>query len=842
MGNTTWLTVNPVANKLDVKLAHAPVVTPDGTLDVVINLTDAQGRPQSGEVALWLVDEAVLSLRREKSLDPLEAFIEPVFSRISLRDSRNLAFGSLHTRENSGGDGGDFDDDDGLGRMTVRQNFKTVPYWNPSIKVDRSGQATVRIRMSSDLTNYAVRAIAVSGPDRFGTARGRVSVRLPVIVQPALPRFVRLGDRIKAGGIARVVEGPGGAGSWSIRASGLTVKSAASGQIQLDAARPVPLIADLQVETPPFTPDGRLQWDSVSVRMSVMRSADRAGDAFEVKIPVLPDRHFIEEALFARIDKRENFTWAALPEPARANTVLSHLLISDNEYLPKIISAMTNQVRYPHTCTEQVVSQTYPFLVYTDVWEKYGIAPPDPSVAENVNRTVEFLKTAQHSDGLFGYWPGTPGYVYLTAYIVDFLTEVGNANKTLRQPFAFDQTMYALAIEALKRSLRSDYARFVSGHAAHERTAALAALSRSGHLDIGYARELTAAARELDIQGMSNVFQAIAGKKDALGSEHAALEKRLWESVIFAERQGAEAFAGFQRPGAPVGARMHSSDAVVLASFVSAVSSSQPVDNRNRQRMPLVVDALVKMGGAADAWGSVHANSVSLLALRGFVDNVGITTNNTFDFNDGAASRRLTMDGAFSQHWSSDKAGGITYTGQPDRAFWAKFSRRYMPRDLGSSAEPQQRGFAVRREMIRIHKDAPPARTAIDKGGNTLTFTTGDIVEEHVQVVNPETRLFVAVSVPIAAGFEPMNPRLENASSDARPMNRSTNEGDYRAFFDDRVVYFFERMEQGTYNFYFRTQAITEGEFSHPPAKAEMMYQMSVYGTSAGSRIVVGGR
>jgi uncharacterized protein YfaS (alpha-2-macroglobulin family) len=838
VGNTTWLTVNPVANMLDVKLTHAPVTTPGAALDVTVSLRDIQGKPRSGEAALWLVDEAVLSLRKEKSLDPLEAFLEEVVSNIAIRDSRNLALGSLLTNKNPGGDGGGVDELDALGKITPRKNFKTVPYWNPSIKIDRNGNAVVKIQMPDDLTNFSVRAMAVSGPDRFGTAKNRVSVRLPVTVQPALPRFVRLGDKIRAGGIARVAEGQGGGGVWSISAKGLTVGNIPNKQIQLDTVKPMPLLADLQVETPPFTSGGIQQWDSVSVRMSVMRNADKAADAFEVKIPVLPDRQFISETQFAQIDKGENFAWKALPEAARANTTVSNILISDNRYLPKIISAMTSLVVYPYGCTEQVVSQSYPSLVYKSLWDKYGVNPPDSSVAAGVEKTLAFLKTAQHSDGLFGYWPGTPGYVYLTAYVVDFLTEVKNANRTLKQPFGFDQNMYASAIEALKRSLRSDYGRYVSGHSAYERTCALAALAKSGHIDIGYARELAAAARELDVQGAANVLKAIADKQDALGSEYAALEKQLWESAVFVERGGAEAFAGFQKNSSRVGERMHSNDAAALASFVSAVSSPQ---NKNYRRMPLLVDELVNMG-SADGWGSTYANSKSLLALREFIDNGEPSSNNTFNFNDGDKQQQLTMNGALSKYWSNGKAGSVARAGQPQRPFWVKLSRRYMPQSLGSSAEPEQRGFVVKRELIKINKGAAPEKFAIDKGGNAVTFTTGDIVEEHVQVVNPEPRLFAAVSVPLAAGFEPLNPKLENAPSDARPTNRSTNEGDYSAFFDDRVVYFFERMEQGTYDFYFRTQAITEGEFTQPPAKAEMMYQMSVYGASAGSKVVVKGK
>jgi len=839
IGNTTWLTVNPVANTLDVRLVHAPVTTPDTTLEVTVSLRDHQGRARQGEVALWLVDEAVLSLRKEKSLDPLEAFLEEVRSHIRMRDSRNLAVGYLRSFENSGGDEGDFEDVDGLGHITPRKHFKTVPYWNPSVKVDRNGNATVRIPMPSDLTNYSVRAMAVSGPDRFGTVKSRVSVRLPVIVQPALPRFVRLGDRIKAGGIARVVEGLGGAASWSIEVKGMTVGGGATNrQIQLDGSRPAPLLADLSVKTPPFTSRGTLQWDSVTVRMALVRSADKAGDAFEVKIPVLPDRQFVEETQFARIDKGEGFSWNALPEPARPNTAVNNLLISDNQYLPKIISAMTALARYPYGCTEQIVSQSYPSIVYKSLWDRYGIDSPGPPAAESVKKTMEFLKTSQHGDGLFGYWPGTPGYVYLTAYVVDFLTEVKNVNRTLKQPLAFDQEMYTSAIEALKRSLRSDYRRFVGGYSAYERTAALAALANSGHIDIGYARELAAAARELDVQGAANVFKAISEKRDALGAEYAAVEKQLWASAVFVDREGEEHFGGFQRSKSPAGARMHSNDATALASFVNAVSLPSP-QGENAARIPRMADELVRMG-SHDGWGSTFANSMALLALRNIVDSrEKSTSGSAFKFNDGDKSQQLTMTGAHSRHWSNGNAGSVSYAGQDGRRFWVKLSRRYIPESPGSHAEAVQRGFSVKRGVIKVSKGSAPERFAIEKGGNTLTFNPGDIVEEHVQVVNPETRLFVAVSVPIAAGFEPLNPKLENASSDARPMNRSTSGGDYSAFYDDRVVYFFERMEAGTYDFYFRTQAITEGEFSHPPARAEMMYQMSVYGSSAGSRVVV---
>jgi hypothetical protein len=52
--------VEPTANRVEVKLAHPEVAMPGRTVDVTITLKDPAGKPLSGEVTLWLVDQAVL--------------------------------------------------------------------------------------------------------------------------------------------------------------------------------------------------------------------------------------------------------------------------------------------------------------------------------------------------------------------------------------------------------------------------------------------------------------------------------------------------------------------------------------------------------------------------------------------------------------------------------------------------------------------------------------------------------------------------------------------------------------------------------------------------------------
>jgi len=177
--STTWVTVNPVANQLDVKLTHLPAASPDGTLEVTVSLRDSQGRPRGGEVTLWMVNEMDLSPNREKILDPLESFLEPVSSHITVRDSRNRTFaaGSFETDNSANNSSKISVAENGTGALVVITAAKKTVYWNPSVKIDNSGRAVVKIPITPGAANYSLRAIAVSGAERFGTAKSRVSVR-----------------------------------------------------------------------------------------------------------------------------------------------------------------------------------------------------------------------------------------------------------------------------------------------------------------------------------------------------------------------------------------------------------------------------------------------------------------------------------------------------------------------------------------------------------------------------------------------------------------------------------------------------------------------------------------
>ncbi|MBW8888704.1 MAG: hypothetical protein JF616_13185 [Fibrobacteres bacterium] len=836
LGNTTWLKVEPTGNLLKVALEHPQTVRPGTRFDMTVSLKDDQGNPRPGEVALWLVDEAVLSLRKEKPLDPLPSFLPQVESHVSLRDTRNLIMGDLRVPENPGGDGNG-GPDAFFGKMTVRKNFKTVPYWNPAIPVDKSGKATVSIAMSDDLTNFAVRAVAVSAMDRFGQGSSQVRVRLPVLVQPALPRFVRLGDRFMAGGVARVVEGPGGAASWSIDAQGLKATlPAAVSETNLIPDKPTVLRAEMQVEQVGFDAAGRLKRDSVGIRMAVERKSDKAGDAFAVSIPLKSDRPLESENVFAQVTPGKPLSAPAIAGAIRPGTLARDLAVSDQLGILKALAAMTSLVGYPYGCAEQRLSQAYPAVAYRDIWAKFGLEPPMPDVKRSVAATVDYLSHAQAPDGLIGYWPGSTGYLYLTAYAVEFLSEVKQANAKSKAGYPFDDAVYKKAIDALKRGLRTDYTRFIEGQTYYERSCALYALALAGELDVGYARELAGAANDVDVQSQAQIYQALLRKPDALKAELAALRERLWKQTVFKQQDGKEVFAGLQQRSFRIGARVHADEITALATLVSAFSA----EPQRPPKLPMLVDELVSLGDG-DSWGSTAENGLGLLAMRDFLSGPSGNGQVTGTLACGGSAQRMAYDrskGAFATRCAD--AGKLEL--RIDAAsvpVYARLTQRWMPAEPGSQAPAVQKGFVVKRELIYVRPGQPDRHTPLDAPGSAQSLQVGDIIEDHIQVQNPVARHWVAVTAPFAAGMEYLNPRLETSGEDAKPKGATTNSGDYQAFLDDGATWFFESLPEGTYDFYFRVRASVEGAYSLPSARAEMMYEMGNYGTSPGAQVAV---
>jgi hypothetical protein len=831
---TTWLKVEPAANRVNVKLTHAEKARPGQKVDIQIDLTDSQGKPRPGEVTLWLVDQAVLALGKEQRLDPLPDFITKVFSHLTVRDTRNLVFGFLPFAENPGGDEGEPNGGSLLDRATVRRNFKAVPYYNPNIQVGPNGTTKVTVELPDDITVFKIRAKVASGPDRFGFGTSQIAVRMPLVVQPALPRFVRPGDRFLASAIGRVIEGDLGPGQAEVRAQGVQIGGPAKKTFTW-TDQPERIEFPVTVPTPPFKADGTLAYDNVQFTFGVERTADKATDAFEVKLPVRDDRRPVQIRMMKELGAGAELPLPALPEPARPGSVRRSVLVSDQAALVRMAAGLDFLNEYPYGCTEQRLSRARAEMALKRFRTLLHQEGDDARMTRAVNDTLQWLPQVVDGSGLVAYWPGSNGYVSLTAWVVQFLVEAKAAG------FRVDEKLLATLTRSLEQSLRSDYGKFIDGEAFAERCWALAALASAGKFDPAYAAELSRKAQFLDLEGVAEVLQSFAKGGDTTSPSTDALAAKIWDGVVLRLYQGKEIYGGLQKTALAQNGLILPSETRTVAEAARAIARK---DGKN-PKLQLLVDALVTLG-RDDGWGTTNANSSALLALGELLQPpyAGSTPHTVQAKLGGSAPQALSLgpDSPIAYAVGTDGGAGsiaIQATSSPKPVI-VRVETQYLPAGDGAQVAAKSDGFVVTREMLKIAGGgAPPERIALADPGKTVHFAIGDVIEEHVRIVNPKDRHFVAIVVPLAAGLEPLNPALATAPPEAKPSNGLTLKPTYVAFLDDQVGFYYDTLPKGTFDFYYRTRATIEGTFIQPAARAEMMYDGTVNGNSAGARVEV---
>jgi hypothetical protein len=827
---TAWVGVKPAKNIVTVAVDAPPQAQPGDTVELTVKLSDDAGKPVPGEVTLWLIDQAVLALAKEAPLDPLPSFIRDRGSRVAFADTRNLPYGLLPLDEDPGGDVGE-GDQQLLNKVTIRKNFQPVPYYNPALMVDAGGVAKVQVHLPDNLTIFKIRAKAISGPDRFGFAAGQIQVHLPVIVEPNLPRFVRPGDRFALSGIGRVTDGPGGPGQAQLKLDGLDLTGPTTSSFEWQLGKPQRFDFPVAVPSPGYAEDGTLARQNAQVTLGVERTADHARDAFQVDLPIRPDRDKQVRRELVDLTGPQPLTLGAAEGGTRPGTVHRDLTVSTEPALVRLAAGLSYLREYPFGCTEQRVSLARAEIGAKKFAEVLGSAG-DKRSQRTIEETLEWVGTAADAHGLVAFWPGTKGNVWLTAWTVEFLVEAKKAG------FAVDPTVYSALLRALHQALRSDYADFVGGAEYVERAWALAALATAGDLDRGYAAELARKVDALSTEGVAEVRFALDAGSAADAPLLKTLDDALWQGLLVKQRDGKDVYGGLQdnswQSRSP---RILPSETKIVAEMLRAETNA--TDPRRR----VLVDALLTLG-KGNGWGTTNSNAEALLALARFAAADTGTPVQSVALTLPAGVQQPSVGGDHPlQHYGLRDGGAVSITAAsatPDHPVTVRSDLSWLALGDGSTVAPASAGFVVTRDSALVDPGgAPPKHVKLDQPGIEIKLTVGDTVEDSLEVVNPVERYHVAITIPLAAGMEPLNPELKTAPPEAAPSAKPTLAPSYVAFLDDEVRYFYEVLPKGTYAFHFRSKASVPGRFIQPAAKAGMMYDDAVSGNGAGAVVTI---
>jgi alpha-2-macroglobulin len=359
------------------------------TVRLRVTTPDGQPAPAGSEVAFAAVDQALLELKPNDTWDLLSAMMQERGYAVQTSTAQSQIIGKRHFGKKALPPGG------GGGRAPARELFDTLLSWQPRIKLDSNGQASFKITLNDSLSEFRLVGVATAGSSLFGTGSTSVRTKQDLQLISGLPPLVREGDAYTA--------------VLTVR-NGTARKMSVNVQAQQDEVR-LPE-QNLQLE-----PEGssELRWDvkasdGISRQtwsFSAQEKGGAAQDAMKIEQQISPAVPVtVQQAQFMRIEAPLELG-VTLPNGALQGK--GGLQISLSPKLAVVPPGVTRYFEnYPFSCLEQQTSIAVGLADGTR-WN---------AVANNLPGLID-------SNGLASYFPGTPGSVTLTAYVMDLTSLAG---------------------------------------------------------------------------------------------------------------------------------------------------------------------------------------------------------------------------------------------------------------------------------------------------------------------------------------------------------------------------------------------------------------------------------
>ncbi len=427
-----YLAIDKSAWALEVSIDAPEMIRPSQALTIPVKVEGAQPGEQL-HLTLAGVDDAVLQITGYTAPDPLGYFLGKRALGVWIHDVYGYlirAEGDVMAGLSQGGDM----EGRNLESLPERSS-KVVSLYSGIVTVGADGVAQVTLQVPD--FNGRLRLMAVAwGKSRMGMAEKTMVVRAPLIAEMTLPRFLAPGDVAQVTVALRNLDGADGDYKIDIATNGVVTLDStliqAKGLSQGKEARETRLMTaeEIGVATITLSVTGPNGYSLVREKKISVRPASPTIDVRQVaQLPA-------GKSITVTPDVANGF----YQETASAKLTLSSVPDFD---VPGLLAALD---RYPYGCAEQTVSRALPLLYVNDVATAIGLGD-DQVLAERVQSAIYRLMNMQIGYGAFGLWgPWSDGEVWLTSYVVDFLT------RAKEKGYHVPEAGYAQALDWLKRS------------------------------------------------------------------------------------------------------------------------------------------------------------------------------------------------------------------------------------------------------------------------------------------------------------------------------------------------------------------------------------------------------
>jgi hypothetical protein len=805
---------------------------PGDTVRYAIKVTDKSGAGVRSEVSVAVVDRAVLSLQDERGPDGQRAFWFERGLGVSTASSMAVSvdrWNDVIAEAPKQGKGGA-----GLVATRLRTDFRNTAYWTAQLVTKDDGTASVEVKMPDNLTTWRMQARAISGDTLVGEGTNELLSTEPLLLRPALPRFLRVGDDAELRVLVRNATKTGIDASVTLRAEGVTVTGTLSRAVKIAPQESVIVGWPAKVEG-----EG-----TARIAFSATGTGGLA-DNVELTLPVMLDVT-PETTATGGIVLGEG-ALEAVYLPPFANQKHGSLSVSVQSALA---GSMADELRFLRPEPFEAAG-----LVSSRLIASLGVRRAEKSAGGStvgdgqITSDLAGLVGRQRPDGGWAWCddPRCSSDPNVTAWVLFALGEARRDGLTVDGGVLQGATNYVLThINRL-----TDVAKPAD---AGQKAFLLAALAAAGRDDAAVtpARALFEQARaRLANWGKGYLLLGLSDSKVARDD---AQVRALLNDLAASTIPSANGNHWEDEPDRR-GPFMTATATTALGTL--ALARIQP----EHALLPQTVRWLVVARGA-DGWKSPIDRALGVLALTTYAVATGELAGDYSykvqiderDVLEGlmkpgttptSAKKSLSL-GALTPGKTNVLAFTRDYS-RPGRLYYSLDLRYVTP---AREIEALNRGFAISHAYTLVDDPSRPISSV----------TVGDTVRVTLTVIAPFDRSYVLVEDLLPAGLEPVDARLRTVDASLKAKLESERlvaaqrqTGAYVAPWfrwyyspwqqvdlrDDRAVLYAERLAKGVYEYVYYARATTPGNFFVAPAHAEETYFPEVFGRSDSTRFTV---
>ena len=406
------LEVNGREDRVHLLVAPSqPEYRPGAQVDVTVTAKDAAGRPLPGtELAVWAVDEGILSLMAWDAPDPWAAFhyqeslsVATGLSLTSLlkEDPKELDFANKGFVVGGGGDEG------GL-QQPMRKDFRPVAAWHGALVAGPDGTVRISFPAPDNLTEFRVFAVANEGVARFGSAEASFRINKPLMLEPALPRFANAGDEINLKAVVHNTTDKPATVAVDLALDATARLLTGLGGQERDGAATASLEVPAGATRSATFPVRFVKAGPAVFRWKASGGSPALADAVESKLDVGYAEPLLRELRHATLSGAagdRNFIADIRPEVLEGAGDITVTLA--NNRLLEAADAVNQLLTYPYGCAEQTMSSLMPWLTLRDLKNVIpALKRTDEEIAGAIQHGVDRLLSMQTETGGLGYWPG----------------------------------------------------------------------------------------------------------------------------------------------------------------------------------------------------------------------------------------------------------------------------------------------------------------------------------------------------------------------------------------------------------------------------------------------------